>query len=377
MKLNAILIFCLFTVVVKAQSPVQDCKTAIPVCQAVMPINRINFGFGFGSNEVNLSNSCLASGEVQSTWFKTKVLSGGRFGFNIFSPNPSSDSDYDWSVFKLNNASCTDIYSNPQLEVACNFSGSTFPYNITGLNDGSNPQDDQMINVLAGDELYIIVNAFRFVDTTFTIDFSNSTCTLDYSNENAFNQILVPMFFPPFDIDVPFSTYIDFNSVSPTDFTLTNINSGFQPVISDIQPNYGNGPGDTTACLFRFSVFPQLSQTAQYELTLTGTITDLCNRDYSGDNLSFTPLATDINENEIKVFSINTVTKDNLTINFVQPSSANIQLTDISGRLIQSLNVNKASSYSINTTGLSAGVYVLSIATDSAVQSAKFIKTDY
>lgn len=98
------------------------------------------------------------------------VQSGGRFGFNIVPKCP--DADYDWALFDLTNATCADITTNPSLLVSCNYRGATFPTPTTGMNDGPNPQDEDMINVTAGKVYALIVNNFSGIGQCgYVLDF--------------------------------------------------------------------------------------------------------------------------------------------------------------------------------------------------------------
>ncbi len=185
MKLKRILIVLCFVVsgfFLKSQvSNHSDCITAIPFCSNVqVPIEGI-IGEGNFPNEINSVESCLATGERNSTWMEIPIVSSGRLAFSIV---PSGLQDYDFVIFDLTNANCEDIFSNNLLIVSCSFSGSTFPTSATGPNDGLNWQDEEGIWVEAGDRLMLCVTNFTGnMGSGFSIEFAPSnTCVVGACN---------------------------------------------------------------------------------------------------------------------------------------------------------------------------------------------------
>lgn len=149
--------------------PQQDCINAIPVCQGIYvePASYIGNGTnatqpcnGLICNEINTASSCLGSGEKNAVWYTFTVQSTGLFGFNII-PNILAD-DYDWAVYNLTNATCSQIFTNPALEVACNYSGAP---GITGCNlPAGSPtvaQNNAVFSVVAGQTYVLVVSNFE------------------------------------------------------------------------------------------------------------------------------------------------------------------------------------------------------------------------
>jgi uncharacterized repeat protein (TIGR01451 family) len=171
-----------------AQQPtIQDCFGAINVCNgSVIDLSTIT-GEGSYPNEINNMFSCLNSGEANSIWIKFTILDPGLLGIKL---TPNADSDIDFALFNLSNATCSDISIDPTLEVSCNFSGSTFPEPSTGLSSNfSSPQMNPMIPVTAGETFYLLVNNFAGTHSgTVSIDFSESTCLIADCN-NIFGNI--------------------------------------------------------------------------------------------------------------------------------------------------------------------------------------------
>lgn len=162
----------------------KDCIHAMHVCQPTYEFVNFNMtGQGEDTTEINPNFSCLNTGELNSLWLRFKIAEPGWLGFNI---TPLTEIDLDWALYDLTNHNCSDIFSNPNVEVACNFSSSIFPTPTTGMNQlpgaPTLPQEERMINVLAGQEFVLLINLFHdpsFNPTiSFNLDFSIGTCTL-------------------------------------------------------------------------------------------------------------------------------------------------------------------------------------------------------
>ena len=173
----------------------QDCLNAIPICKNIYN-NPISYsGTGNVHNEINPANSCLGLGERNDVWYTFTVQSSGNLNFLITPVDTAND--YDWAVYNLTNANCTDIYNNPGLQVSCNYSDT---HDSTGPNGGSvlNSQGalgtpfNATIPVIAGQTYAINVSNFSNTTSGFTINFSNSTATI-FDNVapqlNVINQI--------------------------------------------------------------------------------------------------------------------------------------------------------------------------------------------
>ncbi|MBX2870713.1 MAG: hypothetical protein KTR30_01395, partial [Saprospiraceae bacterium] len=117
------------------QTPtVQDCLGAIPVCQEVYSEMNSPSGDGNFNNEINTSISCTA-GELNSIWYTFTVNEAGFLGF-VITPNDAND-DYDWALFNITGRQCSDIKSDPSLQVSCNAAGGPGCNGPTGANGGS------------------------------------------------------------------------------------------------------------------------------------------------------------------------------------------------------------------------------------------------
>jgi len=154
-------------------APEQDCPDAIIICQDIYSQTQSYQGSGNQPNEINPGLSCLDDGEMNDVWYIFTAQETGIVNFTITPLNPLDD--YDWAVFNLSNALCSEIFVNPALEVACNFSALT---GQTGANGNAGAQNSPTINVLAGETFVINVSNFSSTQSGYTIDFTASTVTL-------------------------------------------------------------------------------------------------------------------------------------------------------------------------------------------------------
>ena len=158
---------------------VQDCDGAIAVCNSSYSEGSSYTGEGNYPNEIP-STSCLG-GETNSVWYIFTVQTSGDLSFDI-TPNDLND-DYDWAVYDLTNNNCSDIYTDPSLEVSCNYASAS---GVTGANGGSasisqgaaGSNDNATIPVIAGDILYLAVQNYTGSTNGYDIDFSTSTATV-------------------------------------------------------------------------------------------------------------------------------------------------------------------------------------------------------
>lgn len=247
----------------------QDCLGAIPVCQSTYTQNNSYNGEGNIPNEIDNTNSCLGSGELNDVWYTFTVQQSGLLNFSI-TPNQMTD-DYDWAVYDLTNANCEDIATNPLLEVSCNYSGAS---GITGANGLAGTQNNPPIPVTAGQIFVLNVSNFSSTQFGYTLNFGASTASI-------FD--LIP---PVLDsivggnpdcgdntFQIRFSENVLCNTVDPSDFIL-------------------NGPGGPYVVTQAFSVACQTSATydniftlvlantiqgtGNFFLDLVGPVSDLC-----------------------------------------------------------------------------------------------------
>ena len=181
-----LIVFSIFSFSIKdidaQQLGAKDCFEAIPLLNWETITYGSSVGEGVFTDEVNGGTSCLNSGETNSSWFIFYTTTAGLVRFNII---PECDNaDYDWAVFDITELGCSGIATNSELQVSCNFSGSTFPTSSTGANGGSNPQDEPPIQAEEGRIFVLLVNNFSGANLCgYSINFGGSTAELGNFNE--------------------------------------------------------------------------------------------------------------------------------------------------------------------------------------------------
>lgn len=266
-----------------AQTPTdQDCLGAIPVCQYTYSQSNSYSGEGNYTNEINTSGcpgSCLLSGELNDVWYIFTVQTSGNLAFNI-TPNNSSD-DYDWAVYNLTNANCSDIYSNSSLQVSCNFSADD---GVTGANggssmncaDASDGNDNAVIPVTAGQTYVLNVSNFSSTQYGYTLDFGPSTASIFDNIPPVFSSVNQPIPCGATQITFTFSENVMCNSVSAADFTLSG--PGGPYTITSVV-GAACGVGADMENTFTAVVSPAITASGNYQICLVntaGSVADAC-----------------------------------------------------------------------------------------------------
>lgn len=259
-----------------AQNPTnQDCLNAIPICQNVYSTTVSYSGEGTFPNEINNNSSCLGSGELNDVWYTFTVQTSGNLNFTI-TPNTSTD-DYDWAVYNLTNNNCTDIFTNPGLEVSCNFSaddGTTGPNGGSTLSsqNASGTPYNQVIPVVVGQTYVVNVSNFSSSQDGYTIDFSASTATIF--------DIIPPQIIAVSNpgcggntLTVTFSENILCNTVQASDFSITG--PGGPYTVTNVS-SLACSQGAQYDNVFTITISPSITSAGTYFANLVGPVTDLC-----------------------------------------------------------------------------------------------------
>ena len=257
-----------------AQQPTSaDCLGAFIVC-ALNYNQELSFsGQGNYLNEIDNTASCLSSGERNNAWYIITVQTPGTFGFNI---TPNCDlSDYDWALFDLTNSNCSDIATDPTLELACNFAGSTFPTSVTGMNNGPNPQDSPMINANAGDVFALLVNNFSGDNQCgYILDFSISTAGIIDLSAPELTAVTSQVLCGSNAITFTYSEFVKCSTVDYSDFLMigpTGDTINITAVTSQACVNGGTYDKEFTLTLDQL-----LFEGGNYQIRAFGQVEDNC-----------------------------------------------------------------------------------------------------
>jgi gliding motility-associated-like protein len=286
-----------------AQIPTtQDCLGAIPVCQNVYVQPNSFSGAGNYPGEINGPASCLGS-EVNSVWYTFTVQTSGDLSFTL---SPNGTDDYDWGVYNLTNNVCADIFTNPALEVSCNFYGLPGPTGPNGnlLPNGTlSPWSELVIPVLAGETYVILISNYNSINQTgYTLDFSASTAQIFDNIPPAIDEILPPIACGATTISFAFTENVLCNTVDPADFQITGPGG---PYTVTVATSALCAAGASYTNIYDLTVTPAITTSGAYNLSLVGTVTDLCGNVgilNTGDNFSVTALDVTVATNQTSCF---------------------------------------------------------------------------
>lgn len=266
--------FCLSSILAwpTALQAQQDCFNAISVCQDVYSQVNSFSGEGDSTNEINPAISCLGSGELNSAWYIFTVQTTGDICFSI-TPNLGTE-DYDWAVYNLTNANCTDIATDPTLEVSCNYAANSGCGGVTGPNGNTagpcGAQNEACIPVQAGETYVVNVSNFSASTNGYTLDLSSSSAQIFDTSGPEIDSIAVSC---QGEVSVIFSENILCSSIQPTDLTIEDGAGNLYPATSVVGNSCATGGSfENEFAITVGSPFPA----GPIYITLTDTVVDNC-----------------------------------------------------------------------------------------------------
>ena len=162
----------------------QNPGTAFPVCgtatfsQSTVPI--------CGGTKVACPCHDIDYTDKNPFWYKFTCFTSGTFGFAI-TPNTASE-DYDWQLFDVTGHSINEVYSNPSLFVACNWSSNPGPTGTwVGGNTGNSlincqgpsyPNLSQMPVIIQGHNYVLLVSHFSDSQSGYSLSFDGGTASI-------------------------------------------------------------------------------------------------------------------------------------------------------------------------------------------------------
>lgn len=269
---------------IHAQTPNnQDCMGAIPVCQYTYSQSNSYSGTGNYPNEISTVSgcpgNCMGAGEKNDVWYIFTVQTGGNLSFTI-TPNSSGD-DYDWAVYNLTNANCSDIYTNSGLQVSCNFSATSGATGANGLGssnceDAGGGNDNAVIPVSAGQTYVLNVSNFSSTQYGYTLNFGASTASIFDNVPPVFQSVQTPIACGATSISFNFSENVLCNTVSAADF---NLNGPGGPYTITGISGAGCTSGGTMENTYTITVTPAITTSGNYQICLNnsaGSVSDNC-----------------------------------------------------------------------------------------------------
>lgn len=254
----------------------QDCINAIPICNQIISQPNSYTGEGANPNEIDPIISCLGSGEENDVWYRVEVVGAGTLSFLIEPLNLIDD--YDFAVYNLTNASCSDIRTNASLEVSCNYSATAGPTGTTlpggaSSNGAGGPNRNGPIPVLAG-ETYVI-NVSNFSSTARGFQLNLTTSTALFANSST-SSPMPDTLYQSGDTDTlifAFSEPILCSSISPS-----SLGVSFNSSPSGIDSLWSENceAGGLYSSIFKIVLTDSLISLAEISVSLIDTVQGIC-----------------------------------------------------------------------------------------------------
>lgn len=151
-----------------------DCNGAIPICSNT-PVNGGTNDYGIDDFNGAATSGCLETSlsgfiEDNSAWYRFRTSTAGQLGIDI---GFDASEDWDFALYKANDC------SNLGEPVRCNFFDNRD--GLTHMGIGEDPTGnteslmyDEYLDVLAGDEYFLLINNYSNSNSGFSIQFSGS-----------------------------------------------------------------------------------------------------------------------------------------------------------------------------------------------------------
>jgi gliding motility-associated-like protein len=284
-------------------APVGDCLGAIPICQQVYSETTSPTGGG-NVLEINDDFNCMRV-ELNSIWYSFTVNQSGDFGF-LLTPNAPND-DYDWALFDITNASCAELFNNPDLIVSCNAAGDAACQGPTGANGGSaysnqgfgcnnvppsyligNSPFNALVPVQAGNTYVLCVSNWTGSPNGYMIDFGLSTGIGIFDETPPFiESVEVPEECFDGEFIITFSEPIQCLTIDASNFVLQHPTGTYALQLSSPSCDVGGNFSKT----FRLQADPGLFGLSNYTLQLIPStnfpVLDLCGNPAAAEDYPF------------------------------------------------------------------------------------------
>ncbi len=151
-----------------------DCGGAVPICSNT-PSNGGTNGYGADDFGGAAASGCLEmtlSGAIESNsaWYRFRTGAAGQLGFNI---GFNAAEDWDFALYKATD--CNNL-GDP---IRCNFFDNSDANSFVGVGEdpsgnAANFQYEAWLDVLPGEDYYLLINNFSNTNSGFSIQFSGN-----------------------------------------------------------------------------------------------------------------------------------------------------------------------------------------------------------
>lgn len=181
-------LFIVFCFAITIHSSAQNCTTrgqnpssAFPVC-AIKPFSQGTVPFCGGRSIPAPGCPRAPFSDKNPFWYKFTCFSTGTLGFAI---TPNQPEDYDWELFDITGRNPDDVYADPSLIVAFNWSAE---YGVTGTSSaGASLREcdgpgvrlmSAMPTLVAGHNYILLISHFTDTPNGYTLTFGGGTANI-------------------------------------------------------------------------------------------------------------------------------------------------------------------------------------------------------
>ena len=185
-KVLALIVFCFSIITFSKAQPVcttlgQNPSTAFPVCGTSV-FSQTTVPFCGGRNIPAPSCPRGPFSDKNPFWYKFTCFATGTLGFQI---TPNTPEDYDWEIFDITGRNPDDVYSDPSLIVAYNWSAE---FGVTGTSGSASnlrecdgpgvPLMSAMPTLIAGRNYILLISHFTDTPNGYGLSFGGGTASI-------------------------------------------------------------------------------------------------------------------------------------------------------------------------------------------------------
>lgn len=223
-------LFLLFGIQQLCAQVAADCGNAVPICNNT-PVNGGTNNYGIDDFNGAAASGCLEQTltgaiESNSAWYRFRTGASGQLGFNI-----GIDATEDWDFALYRSGDCNNL-GDP---VRCNFFDNGDANTFIGVGedptgDPDNVQYEDWLDVVPGEDFYLLINNFSNINSGFSIQFSGQifvTNPYDALDCSIINNLLGPPV-SACDGDI---VVLDANTIGALTYNwFEDMGSGFLPI---------------------------------------------------------------------------------------------------------------------------------------------------
>ena len=278
-----------------------DCVNAVPICNDT-PVNGGTNGYGIDDFNGSSTTGCIAQAsgtiETNSAWYRFRTGESGQLGFNI---GFDVAEDWDFALYR------TDDCNNLGDPIRCNYFDNSDNNTYTGVGEDptgvDNFQYDDWLQVVPGEDYYLLINNFSNLNSGFSIQFSG-TIFVEFPNTALDCSIINNLLGPPVAACENDNVVLDATTVGALSYEwYLDLGSGYQQIPVESGPTLSiavsamyrvlvvvpSGTNIISEVQVAFSPSPTTNPIINELVCLDGTLLDLSQK----NNEALGPQSTD------------------------------------------------------------------------------------